>query len=272
MRPRRRPSAALVVSLLALLLSLSGWGYAATGGNLILGSENGARGTTRLDSDARHGPTLALKNTGGQAAASFSVKSGRAPFSVGSTTKVTRLNADLLDGADSSGFYQAGSKVADSDRLDGVDSTGFYRAGSKVADADRLDALDSSAFQKRIGKSCVAGSAIRAVNADGSVDCDPPPPGLLSGYQVVEGNVATLTGTAQASATSIASCPTGKIALSGGWFESGNAAPRPAYDVISDGQGGRDANLWIVNLAAPNNTPTGGSESFQAIAICAKVG
>jgi hypothetical protein len=125
----------LVVSLLALLVSLSGWGYAATGGTLLIGHENSAGATTRLDSGARHGPTLALKNTGGQAAASFSVKRGIAPFNVGSAVKVGRLNADLLDGADSSGFYQAGSKVADADRLDGIDSSGFYRAGSKVADA-----------------------------------------------------------------------------------------------------------------------------------------
>lgn len=95
---RLRPSASLVVSLTALFVALSGWGYAATGGNLILGQANKADKTTRLTSRAQHGPTLALKNTGGQAAASFSVKAGVAPFSVGSTTRVAKLNADSLDG------------------------------------------------------------------------------------------------------------------------------------------------------------------------------
>jgi hypothetical protein len=36
----------------------------------------------------------------------------------------------------------------DADTLDGVDSTGFYAAGSKVADSNLLDGLDSSAFAR----------------------------------------------------------------------------------------------------------------------------
>ena len=130
---RRRPSASLVVASIALLLALSGWGYAATGGPLVLGGSNATNRSTRLGSSAAHGPTLALKNTGGQAAASFSVKRGVSPFTIGSATKVANLNADLLDG---------------------TDSTGFYAAGSKVVDADRLDGFDSSVFQKRISKTC----------------------------------------------------------------------------------------------------------------------
>jgi len=89
--PRRRPSAALVVAGIALLVSLSGWGYAATGGSIVLGGSNATNKPTRLSSSAAHGPTLALKNTGGQAAATFSVKPGVAPFSVGSAGKVAKL-------------------------------------------------------------------------------------------------------------------------------------------------------------------------------------
>jgi hypothetical protein len=34
-------------------------------------------------------------------------------------------DAELLDGKDSTAFYEAGAKVADADKLDGVDATGF---------------------------------------------------------------------------------------------------------------------------------------------------
>ena len=273
-RRRRRPSAAFVISLLALLVASSDWGYAATGGNLLLGKANRSGAPTRLDSGARHGPTLALKNTGGQAAATFSVRSGVAPFSVGSAAKVPKLNADLVDGVDSSGFYAAGSKVADSDRLDGNDSAGFYKTGSKVADSDRLDALDSTALQKRISKSCAAGSSIRVVNADGTVVCDLAPTlptGVVTGWQIVRGNIATLNGTTGNFANSEAKCPSGKVLLGGGFNNAGgNSTPIPNYRVDNNGDAGF-SDMWRAYLVVEAGSPTGGSFHFQAIAICAKV-
>src|SRR5262245_49716226 len=38
-------------------------------------------------------------------------------------------------------------------------------------DADRLDGMDSAALQKRVTDACAAGSAIRVVNANGTVGC-----------------------------------------------------------------------------------------------------
>src|SRR5205823_1091888 len=106
----------------------------------VLGEANRADRTTRLTSSAR-GPALALKNTGGGGAASFSVRAGAAPFSVGSAQRVKRLNADLLDGIDSTGFYQSGSKVSDSDRLDGQDSTRFWNLSGNAGTAPGTDFL-----------------------------------------------------------------------------------------------------------------------------------
>ena len=124
---RRLP--AFVVSLLGLFIALTGVGYAATGGKLTLGHANTASKGTTLRS--KGGPSLTLTNTGGKPAASFNVLRGKPPFAVNSTAKVKGLNADLLDG------------------------------------------IDSSALQRRVAQSCSAGMAIRVINADGSVSCQP---------------------------------------------------------------------------------------------------
>jgi hypothetical protein len=81
----------LTGSALALSIALGGTGaYAATGGNLILGKANTASSVTKLTSTSAGG-ALAL-----------SAPAGVAPLSVsGNTTKIPSLNADLLDGLDS---------------------------------------------------------------------------------------------------------------------------------------------------------------------------
>jgi hypothetical protein len=97
---RRRPFVSLVVSLLALFVASSGWGYAATGGSFILGKTNRTSRTTGLAAGVKRGPALAVTNTGGGRAANFTVKAGVPPFAVNSAAKVAKLNADALDGLD----------------------------------------------------------------------------------------------------------------------------------------------------------------------------
>ena len=104
--PRRRPSAALLIALLALFFSLTGWGNAAAVKNLVLGRTNRAKQTTGLASASPHSPGLAVTNTRGGTAASFSVRTGVTPFTVNSGTKVAKLNADSLDGLDSAALQR----------------------------------------------------------------------------------------------------------------------------------------------------------------------
>jgi hypothetical protein len=98
--------------------------------------------------------TGSFTNTGGGPAASFNVNGGVAPFTVNSQTKVSALNADQLDGLDSSALQKRvtgtcavgtavrvvnsnGSvscqAVAGSTRTAAVSETGVLEAGSAIS-------------------------------------------------------------------------------------------------------------------------------------------
>ena len=147
-RLARRPSPAMVVALTALFVALGGTTYAATGGTFILGQANTATSQTGLtSSNAGKALQVTQQSTGtGATALGLNVPAGKAPFTVNSGTKVVNLNADKLDGLDSTAFLRTTGKAADSELLDGLDSTAFLSATGKAADADLLDGIDSSGF------------------------------------------------------------------------------------------------------------------------------
>jgi hypothetical protein len=83
---------------LAGLLLLAGstlGSYAANGGSLVLGHKNTATKTTTLKNSK--GTALSLKS-----------KAGTAPFKISNSTKIANLNADLVDGLDSSALQTKG--------------------------------------------------------------------------------------------------------------------------------------------------------------------
>jgi hypothetical protein len=113
---------------LALFITLGGVGYAATGGNFILGQANTATTPSSLAAPIAGGKALQLTNTsatGGSTALGLTVGAGKSPFTVNSSGKVTNLNADRLDSLDSTTFLRTTGKAADSDKLDGFDSSAF---------------------------------------------------------------------------------------------------------------------------------------------------
>lgn len=155
-QPRRRRwlrvsgiSHATVVAYLALFMAMAGTASAATGGTFILGTSNTAESQTTLTTSA--GSALSLNSP-----------AGVAPLRVNRTTKVTNLNADLLDGRDSTGFLRLGASNAQTARTTLTNTEGIPlrltpKAGSapltvdsnvRVANlnADLLDGKDSSAF------------------------------------------------------------------------------------------------------------------------------
>lgn len=100
---RSHLSYANVMATAAVFIALGGTTYAATGGNFILGQSNSASSTTALSSGTT-GPAFRATNTNtaaGATALGLNVPSGRTPFTVNSGTKVANLNADKLDGLDS---------------------------------------------------------------------------------------------------------------------------------------------------------------------------
>jgi hypothetical protein len=108
---KHRPSPSLLISCLALFVALGSAGYAANGGNFILGQSNSASNQTALTSSNSAAPSLNIANTGGRPAARFAVNAGIPSFTVTNSTKIPNLNADRLDGLDSTGFLKTGDSA-----------------------------------------------------------------------------------------------------------------------------------------------------------------
>jgi hypothetical protein len=110
-RIRQHLTYANVMATIAVFMVLGGTTYAATGGNFILGKPNSANQQTSLSASPTFaGKALQVTNasTGaGATALGLTVGSGRPPLTVNSGTKVANLNADKLDGIDSSGFLRS---------------------------------------------------------------------------------------------------------------------------------------------------------------------
>jgi hypothetical protein len=152
--PRRRwwrlsgISHATVVAYLALFMAMGGTAAAATGGTFILGRRNDASTVSTLSNSA--GTPLLLRSP-----------AGTAPLAVNRAVKVDHLNADLLDGLDSTALLRLGR--GNSGALTTLDNPGgvplrlrpgpgaaplLVTSTVKVANlnADLLDGMDSSAF------------------------------------------------------------------------------------------------------------------------------
>ena len=96
-----------VVSVL-MLTATAAFAGSGVGAVFNLGRYNGVNGTTKLGGSTA-GKQLDITNTSngkGAAGIGITVHSGKPPLVVNSATKVTHLNADQLDGLDSSKFQR----------------------------------------------------------------------------------------------------------------------------------------------------------------------
>ena len=97
-RNHRGLVAGSVIAGAALTVGVSGVGYAATGGNFLLGKANTAGAVSKLSNST--GSALALTS-----------KAGTPSLRVSDPSLVPSLNADLLDGLSSAAFQKAGTVV-----------------------------------------------------------------------------------------------------------------------------------------------------------------
>jgi len=107
----------------AIVMGVLGGGsaVAATGGKFILGYSNSATKTSTLSN--AYGTPLAL-----------TAKSGSAPLKVNSGTKVTYLNADRVDGLDSSAFARTSGGTYPSFSFDDLQSDDWFGGPDNTGD------------------------------------------------------------------------------------------------------------------------------------------
>ncbi len=137
----RRPSAATIISLIALFFAMSGTAVAATGGNFLLGKSNTATAVSSLSNTK--GTALSLSST-----------TTTPPLKVSNSVQVANLNASELGGSPASGFIHGGGAISGA-RLALPSATGDHpllsASGSVVSAScppgggDRLDVSGTSA-------------------------------------------------------------------------------------------------------------------------------
>ena len=93
--------------MLAVVIGLASRATAHTGsvGLFHLNHSNTGTATSDLQGTVANSPLLRITNNGAGTALGLRVPSDRPPLFVNSSTKVGNLNADLLDGNDSSAFF-----------------------------------------------------------------------------------------------------------------------------------------------------------------------
>ena len=100
------------------------------------------------------GTTLAYVSSTGQIVSALST--GTAPFSVNSTTKVTNLNADWLDGYSSTDFVFASSPYANMQQYDGGNTSGTYTYDYAVGRQQIITASGNTTITITNGSNCSA--------------------------------------------------------------------------------------------------------------------
>jgi hypothetical protein len=127
---------------LALILGVAATALAAVPGDPFkLGRINRIDGLSTLVGSA-DGALLRINNEGSGPAIDLRVEEGEVPMNVNSTTRVNDLNADRVDGKDSTAFVPAETYEVQKSTL----GEGEGQQGNRIANCDRGDVLLGGGF------------------------------------------------------------------------------------------------------------------------------
>jgi hypothetical protein len=156
--------AAGVLACAALFLAGTGTAVAATGGTFLLGKANDASTATGLRSTT--GTALVL-----------TAPTGKPVLQVSNTTKISRLNADLLDGVDSSSLQRRVTASCPA----GYAVRAIAASGAVVCDDEQAQVLQETADLDATGTAaatCPAGYAVTGGGFSAGDGSSTPPPSL----------------------------------------------------------------------------------------------
>ena len=135
------------VMTLALVFGAASMALAANGQPFLLGkATNAATALTKLTANV-NGSAMQVQNTNAgsdDTALSLTVQPGEAPMRVNSDGRVANLNADELDGKNSTQFLGVDDKARDAARADFADTAGLAQNAQVADDADKLDGKDAT--------------------------------------------------------------------------------------------------------------------------------
>jgi hypothetical protein len=139
----KRSTLIAVSALTAAIVIVPTVATAANGGSWLLGRANTESATTTVTTSV--GTPLSLN-----------AQSGYAPLKVNSGTKVTNLNADKIDGLDSTSFLRSTGKAVDADKVDGYHASSFSMRSAKTGTIVHDGSIDY------VGAKCPTGTTISA--------------------------------------------------------------------------------------------------------------
>jgi hypothetical protein len=145
------------------------------GARLELGKTNSVNATTALTATTANS-AFSLKNLGTGLGLQITVKPGKVPISVNADAgKATNLNADKLDGKDSTAFQAAlkGQSCPEGQVMTGFANDGSLACDPAVTDSDDID-LDGDGFTPNEGDCNEASAAVNpgAAEVDNDIDDD----------------------------------------------------------------------------------------------------
>jgi hypothetical protein len=141
------------------MISASATAGNGVGGVFNLGKTNTVNAKSTL-TGATSGRNLQLTNTGSGPALGLAVGAGKAPIVVNASAgKATNLNADRLDGLNSTAFYKTTDTVANATHASTADNATSAANATHASNADNLGGAPASAYQRQCQTGAVMGRA-----------------------------------------------------------------------------------------------------------------